>query len=243
MSRKTLFMSISSMTKTKDSFQYGFRLQDFTVVFFFLPMRLPWWWKEGVLFHWIKVLCYTMGSTQRKVINGVYEIVFSSRDRLFSSHLGVEQFDLDVRVWGSGDVHLLELASFENSDWKKSSGVWRTDGFYAIGDPEPNKNNDWKKRGPPFLVKLRGSPFIPSHILKKAASMLNYNSTEEPNIVISKEPVLFVCRTTNICKNISYFFSIHSTFAYFQEVIVCTESDWKTLFAWFERYKLLQIDN
>ena len=38
---QTRFMSISSIRKTKDSFQYGFRLHDFTEVFFFLPILLP----------------------------------------------------------------------------------------------------------------------------------------------------------------------------------------------------------
>ena len=40
-SNHTRFMSISSMRNTKDSFQYGFKLQDFTLVFFFLPILLP----------------------------------------------------------------------------------------------------------------------------------------------------------------------------------------------------------
>merc|ERR550525_709146 len=39
-SRVTFFMSISSMMKTKDSFQYGLRLQLFTLVFFFFPILL-----------------------------------------------------------------------------------------------------------------------------------------------------------------------------------------------------------
>ena len=41
MSRVTRFMSISSMINTNDSFQYGLRLQLFTLVFFFFPILLP----------------------------------------------------------------------------------------------------------------------------------------------------------------------------------------------------------